>query len=1757
MSYPSIDGILGSDAHTAALAALYNRRDWPGLARYWYAHQHKPALRAAIRILFFDRENDPTLHADERAARAALAMGLNIFLTASNTLGMLPIGYFGQEDKEARLTIDFLNLLSKVDLCELAMAQPVQRRTPLMSAGLTAAMDALRIAHELHDLPSQGFLQSLIATTFSQLRQFDSARKYFSNAIDIRRQLLQSNADVYSGDLALTLMNYSNFLRDAGELEFSRDAIVEAVSLYRHAYSVDAKLYCPDLARSLGNVSVTTRLLGNTTAAIAQVEEAIALMRAAVRLNARYRQELASLLLLRANIGGASSDDGRAREYMKEGTAILQSSTSKDAENTADGGVPVDVDKLSILAEMIQSHLSGSGNDTALPSPYLQRVRQLARKQPVVYRPLLATLLTEQGIAEMRDRRLDAAEQHFTEAASLFDQDSETRPFSFLEPRIRCWMGLGIILDERSDAKRVDSLRKTNAAFRRARDFVEQLRGSFLADAHRDRVHEETYQIYEFLFHSDIALWMASGDHHALQEAVEVAEASRARRLNDQIAAERLVQRDLPEHLREHFLSVRRALHDAETRLYTQEGDRTKAVLSERDVQDNGAAQRITDLEAEIVRLRKAYRETVNRIRRDDPAFEPDRAIRPISFDQIRQSIPEDKPTAIIQFVVGDEKSVALITTKHEVIAVQLPEVDNKRLTEFATIWRDTYQRRTNNIATHLRDIRARREGPPDVQYLRRLHGLVAEAEQSAPAANVGPFSEVESELLEFEEACIRRIQHAIDDDPLAFRERDWALYVEHLLQPVSESAVHPIQGALRGVGIKRLIISANRGLHVFPLHACRLDRWEYVYGAHPIGIRNFQQRPLKVADGPGRYFGDAFEIIYTPSLSILFRLALSAPREGGRIAVFSDPTYNLPFSEVEAIAVQAQYSNNSVYIGNAATKTTFLEESRLAPIIQFCGHAIFNPADPLSAALVLGDGASSESLLTLREIFSGVRMNQTWLAVLSGCETGMLIPDNVDEYVSLSGGFLYAGASCVVSTLWEVDDFVSALLMCRFHYELNQGSSIGTALGNSQRWLRDEIRSGEELEREVLPWLFIRVVDPDLRRLCKKAALQHAKRSPVDPPFRSPAYWAAFSITGWGFDSAPLGEIAGVRNSSVEMNVGQGLAMASGASMRGDTVPPTDTEPSEHTSALLNDRLADLGLQAQAVVSGYISKRLAQRELRKRSGWLRCWAESGEACKAMFSLLSARPSSADGSDARQALDAGMAKFGEGHIVEAISDFEDSLRRSEPFWTDIIMVNHWALGMAYLAQGRSKESLQAYESAMSNSRPEVRENILKGLLMAVEEHSLDCLDEIAEHLEGEPEISGFIAWQEEIERVLSNRGPATSKDLDGLLSRRENQRKPGLDVLVHLAKCRVAASAGARSEMFACLARAEAICGRIDSVNRSAWHALVRTVKTGCRWQVLAGLTRLDSHQVGLQLILEDEFETALVCFRDAATRARAEGNAERLTESLIGITWCLVEVDQRKESREHIAEACQLVRDSGNDQWREIVERLRKRAESEVDIPSACTLRRRAQAELNSGQPEEATCTLVAALRAAEDEHNLREQSRIRFDLIGALIEAGRPLEADDAIDAGLKFAQGSQNEELRRALVAEKESISDFVVQIRQIEASLASRLGGATDVEKARMYVRQASDASDPRIADHFANQALMATGRGPAQIAGEALVIKAMAAAAFGNFENAKELALRAQSLVDDAKILGRARSVLECVSTRGLSLDDDLRHSPGR
>ena len=260
-----------------------------------------------------------------------------------------------------------------------------------------------------------------------------------------------------------------------------------------------------------------------------------------------------------------------------------------------------------------------------------------------------------------------------------------------------------------------------------------------------------------------------------------------------------------------------------------------------------------------------------------------------------------------------------------------------------------------------------------------------------------------------------------------------------------------------------------------------------------PVASRASAKRLLIVADGALQYVPFAAlpdggepllvraEIVYLPSASVLRTIRSDRRKPEAIAAVFADPVFSakdvrlkgtasevtgpyqrLRFSRTEAEAVIAAAPGSFEAIDFDAAKKTLLERDlRRYRILHFATHGSLNTQQPELSGLVLSlvdrEGNAIDGYLRLHEIYN-LDLDAD-LVVLSACQTALGKEVWGEGLIGLTRGFMYAGASRVVATTWNVDDRSSALLMKNFYASMLENRSPAAALREAQLALYRQAR--------------------------------------------------------------------------------------------------------------------------------------------------------------------------------------------------------------------------------------------------------------------------------------------------------------------------------------------------------------------------------------------------------------------------------------------------------------------------------------------------------------------------------------------------------------------------------------------------------------------------------------------------------------------------------------------------------------------------
>jgi CHAT domain-containing protein/Tfp pilus assembly protein PilF len=136
--------------------------------------------------------------------------------------------------------------------------------------------------------------------------------------------------------------------------------------------------------------------------------------------------------------------------------------------------------------------------------------------------------------------------------------------------------------------------------------------------------------------------------------------------------------------------------------------------------------------------------------------------------------------------------------------------------------------------------------------------------------------------------------------------------------------------------------------------------------------------------------------------------------------------------------------------------------ELREYRIVHFATHGLLDSAHPELSGLVLSlvdkNGKPQDGFLDLQDIYN-LNLSAD-LVVLSACETGLGKEINGEGLIGLTRGFMHAGASRVVASLWSVSDAATARLMAEFYKAMEkEGLRPAAALRQAQIHIRSQKR--------------------------------------------------------------------------------------------------------------------------------------------------------------------------------------------------------------------------------------------------------------------------------------------------------------------------------------------------------------------------------------------------------------------------------------------------------------------------------------------------------------------------------------------------------------------------------------------------------------------------------------------------------------------------------------------------------------------------
>ncbi|MBI4619056.1 MAG: CHAT domain-containing protein [Desulfobacterales bacterium] len=212
---------------------------------------------------------------------------------------------------------------------------------------------------------------------------------------------------------------------------------------------------------------------------------------------------------------------------------------------------------------------------------------------------------------------------------------------------------------------------------------------------------------------------------------------------------------------------------------------------------------------------------------------------------------------------------------------------------------------------------------------------------------------------------------------------------------------------------------------------------------------------PIAALSNNGKYLVENYSIFYIPSATV-FKYTMEKKGENGLkpLLAFGNPflgdeSLSLPYAEIEVERIQKRVENASVFLKLDATETKARELLNSYDIVHFATHGHFTEENPVNSSLLLAPGNGDDGRLSALEIFKLHFKGRA--VILSACKTALGKSSTGSEIIGLNRSFLYAGSPSVVSTLWSIDDKVTADFMDDFYTQIEGGKGIAHSLKQAQ----------------------------------------------------------------------------------------------------------------------------------------------------------------------------------------------------------------------------------------------------------------------------------------------------------------------------------------------------------------------------------------------------------------------------------------------------------------------------------------------------------------------------------------------------------------------------------------------------------------------------------------------------------------------------------------------------------------------------------
>ncbi|HKR11567.1 MAG TPA: CHAT domain-containing tetratricopeptide repeat protein [Pyrinomonadaceae bacterium] len=548
---------------------------------------------------------------------------------------------------------------------------------------------------------------------------------------------------------------------------------------------------------------------------------------------------------------------------------------------------------------------------------------------------------------------------------------------------------------------------------KKSNEVIEALRAQIVSPHLRASYYASVRKHAELYIDLLMRLGQANGDKSGPASAFEISEHAHAR--------------SLLEILGEASAQIRQGVDSTllEQEQVLQQKLSALAIQKMRLLADRATPAELEVVAGEIQALTTSYRELETRIKQQSPRYANLVQPQPLSLARIQAELSDD--TILLEYTLGAERSYLWAITKNSLTAYPLKA-------------RDEIEHLVTSVCKLLIARQTMNESDPNI-YGDQVAKADAEYWQQAGR--------------------------------------------------LSDMLLGPVADAIKG---RTIIVVADGAIHYLPFAALPAPGTAIPQGsaeAIPLIVEHeIVSLPsasilatIRQTSRPGFNEDKLIAIVADPVFSADDpRVSKSAPVPSPPLSRFSEsiPLSRLPATKDEAQSIMAIVPSGASMVAmgfDADRKLALSNELGQYRIVHLATHGVVDVESPEMSGIVLSmvdhDGNAKPGLMQLHDIYN-MNLSNSELVVLSACDTALGKEVRGEGLVGLSRGFIYAGASSVVATLWKVDDSATRQLMTQFYKGLFEEG------------------------------------------LTTSAALRKAKLSMWQQPrYRAPFYWAAFQLQG------------------------------------------------------------------------------------------------------------------------------------------------------------------------------------------------------------------------------------------------------------------------------------------------------------------------------------------------------------------------------------------------------------------------------------------------------------------------------------------------------------------------------------------------------------------------------------------------------------------------------------------------------------------